>query len=335
MVIYAFLFLQNAHQMNCSDQIRAEGRSTRLFSLLEMEELQEKELEDAQEYRRKCEVEEREALRAYRKAQRALLEANEQCTILRRKREICSAQVHGLIAENSSLVIQNTEDGLAMPPLLNSQIHANSQMPENQGGIHSLDPEEPLQQPVDKHEARPHSSHCDKLAASTADPNFVSTINDNNMPSDYMDDDLLFPARQARSECALDLETQMEETIQVYAENRQVSGDNVQDYELLEASLRSRLVERFGKKPCLNSTDEGGEELAVGKVAAEHGKQSAHVLQLQEAEQNDMTTPEGHLTFICIIELLNDLHVLRCCNDILIYPASVHSIRYSLILISL
>ncbi|CAL4891634.1 unnamed protein product [Urochloa decumbens] len=289
---------ENADQMNCSGQIGAEGRNTRLFSLLEMEELQEKELEDAQEHRRKCEVEEREALRAYRRAQRALLEANERCTILRRKREICSAQVHGLIAENSSLMqplsIRNTSDGLAMPSLLNSQIHANSQVPENQGSKHSLHPEEPPQQPVDKHEARPHSSHYDVLAANTADPNFVSTANDNNTPSDYMDDDILFPARQARSECALEVENQMEETIHVYAEeNRQASGDSVQDYELLEASLRSRLVERFGKKPCLNSTGEGTEEFAVGKVAAEHGKQSAHILQLQEAEENDMTTPEG------------------------------------------
>ncbi|CAN6361352.1 unnamed protein product [Urochloa humidicola] len=289
---------ENANQMNCIGQMGAEGRNTRLFSLFEMEELHEKELEDAQEHRRKCEVEEREALRAYRRAQRALLEANERCTILRRKREICSAQVHGLLAENSPLVqsmnIRNTEDGLAMPSLFNSQIHADSQMPENQAGRHSLHPEEPPQQPVDKHEARPHSSHYNELAASTADPNFVSTANDNNMPSDYMDDDLLFPVRQARSECALDVENQMEETIHVYAEeNRQASGDSVQDYELLEASLRSRLVERFGKKPCPNSTIEQTEEFAVGQVAAEHGKQSAHILQLQEAEQNDMTTPEG------------------------------------------
>nr|CAB3466200.1 unnamed protein product [Digitaria exilis] len=279
-------------------------QNTRLLSLLEREELQEKELEDAQEHRRKCEVQEREALRAYRKAQRALLEANERCTILRRKREICSAQVHGLIAENSSLVqplsIQNTEDGVAMPSLLNSQIHANSQMPENEGGRHSLHPEEPPQQPVDKHEALPHSSRYDNLVASTADPNFVSTANDNNMPLDYMDDDLLFPASQARSERALDLENQMEETIHAYAENIQASGDSVQDYELLEASLRSRLVERFGKKPCLNCTSEGTEELAVGNVVAEHGKQSAHVLKLQEAEQNDVTTPEGTM------ELEND-----------------------------
>ncbi|WVZ90792.1 hypothetical protein U9M48_037056 [Paspalum notatum var. saurae] len=286
---------ENGDYLNCSGRIGVEAQNTRLFSLLEMEELQEKELEDAQEHRRKCEVEEREALRAYRKAQRALLEANERCAILRRKREICSAQVHGLIAENSSLVqslvIQNPGDDLAMPSQLNSHIHANSQMPENEGSRHRLHPKEPPQQPVDKHEAQPH--YRDKLAASTADPNFVSTINDESMPSDYMEDDLMFPAGQTRSKCALDLENQMEETIHVYAENRQASGDSTHDYELLEASLRSRLVERFGKKPSLNSTVEGAEELAVGKVAAEHGEQSAHAgHQLQESEQNVMTTPE-------------------------------------------
>ncbi|XP_062202673.1 uncharacterized protein LOC133905004 isoform X2 [Phragmites australis] len=287
---------ENADLLNYSGQIGVEGQNTRLLSLLEMEELQERELEDAQEHRQKCEVEEREALRAYRKAQRALIEANERCTILRRKREICSAQVHGFIAENSPLVqslsIQNAGDGLAMPSLLNSQIHADCQLPENQGGRYSLYPDEPPQQPVDKHEAQPH--YRDELAASTADPNFVNTANDNSMPSDYMEDDLLFPARRARSECASDLENHMEETIHVHAEeNRQASGDSVQDYELLEASLRSRLVERFGKKPCLNSTGEGTEEIAVGKVAgAEHDKQSAHELQLQEAEQNVVTTLE-------------------------------------------
>ncbi|XP_062203571.1 uncharacterized protein LOC133905819 [Phragmites australis] len=286
---------ENADLLNSSHQIGAEGQNKRLFSLLELEELQERELEDAQEHRRKCEVEEREALRAYRKAQRALMEANERCTILRRKREICSAQVHGFIADSlvQSLSIQNAGDGLAMPSLLNSQMHADCQMAENQGGRYSLYPDEPPQQPVDKHEARPN--YHDELAASTADPNFVSTANDNSMPSDYMEEDLPFTARRTRSECASHLDNHIEETIHVYAEeNRQASGDSVQDYELLEASLRSRLVERFGKKSCPNITGQGTEELAVGKVAgAEHDKGSAHVgLQLQEAEQNVMTTLE-------------------------------------------
>jgi hypothetical protein len=58
----------------------------------------------------------------------------------------------------------------------------------------------------------------------------------------------------------------------------------------------------FEKKPGLNSTSEGTEEL-VGSVVAEHGKQSAYVLQLQEAGQNDVTTPEGHMTCISIVNL--------------------------------
>ncbi|KAM0881044.1 hypothetical protein ACQ4PT_033178 [Festuca glaucescens] len=281
------------------------GQNKTLVSLFEMEELQERELDDAQELRRKCEVEEREALRAYRKAQRNLIEANERCAILRRKREICSAQVHGLIAEHSSMVqclnIQHAGHGLAMPSVLNSQFHADGQMPEIQGGRSSSPYLDELpQQPVDKHEAR--SRYGDELAVSIADPKFVSTVHDNSTPSEYREDDLLFRPKRARSECTSHPENHMEETIQVYLENRQPSGDSTQDYELLEASLRSRLVKRFGMKSCLNNSAEVTEELAVGKAAEiEQDKQSAHVeLQLQEADDIVMANPEG------TVELAND-----------------------------
>ena len=286
-----FLFYQNADLLNNIGQV-AKGQNTTLVSLFEMEELQEKELDDAQEQRRKCEIAEREALRAYRKAQRNLIEANERCAILRRKREICSAQVHGLIAENSSFVqclnIQNAGHGLVMP--------------EIQGGRSSSQYLDELpQQPVDKHEAR--SRYCDELAVSIADPKFVSTVHDDSTPSQYREapsqyreDDLLFRPKRARSECTSNPENHMEETIQVYfEENRQPSGDSTQDYELLEASLRSRLVKRFGMKSCLSNSAEVTEELAVGKAAEiEQDKQSAHVeLQSQEADDILMTNPEG------------------------------------------
>ncbi|VAI13991.1 unnamed protein product [Triticum turgidum subsp. durum] len=257
-----------------------------------MEELQDRELEVAQEHRRKCEVEEREALRAYRKAQKALIEANERCTILRGKREVCSAQVHGLIAENSSLAqcsnIQNAGRGFVMPSLLNSQFHADLQMPEICGGRSSSPyQDEPPQQPVDKHEAR--SRHCDELAAGIADPKFASTVHDNSEPSHYREEDLLFSSKRARSECTSNLEN--EETIHAYLEeNREPSGDNGQDYELLEASLRSRLVQKFARNPHLNNSGEVTEEhLEV----TEQGKQPANVeLQLQDADEI-MTNPEG------------------------------------------
>uniref|UniRef100_A0A0E0EMV3 Putative zinc-finger domain-containing protein n=1 Tax=Oryza meridionalis TaxID=40149 RepID=A0A0E0EMV3_9ORYZ len=284
--------VENA-ELNCGGQIGITGQNTSLLSLLEMEEFQERELEDAQEHRRKCEVEEREALRAYRRAQRALIEANERCAILRRKRELCSAQVHGFIAENSSLAqplsIQNAGHGLVMPSVLNSQANADGQIPGNQGGRSgSPYPEESPQQPVDKHEARSHN------------------FNDNSTPSDYMEDDLLPPSKRARSDCISNLEDHMEETIHVYpVENRQISGESVQDYELLEASLRSRLVERFGKKSYLNNSGEATEELSFGKVS-EIEREKAYVgPPLQEADQNDMTNIEG------MVELGNDAHEKR------------------------
>ncbi|KAI4987416.1 hypothetical protein ZWY2020_020216 [Hordeum vulgare] len=292
--------MENDDLLNRSCQVDIRGQNTTLLSLLEMEELQDRELEVAQEHRRKCEVEEREALRAYRKAQKALIEANERCAILRRKREVCSAQVHGLIAENSSLAqcsnIQNAGRGFVMPSLLNSQFHADLQMPEIRVGRSSSPyQEEPPQQPVDKHEAR--SRHCDELAAAIADPKFASTVHDNSEPSHYREEDPLFSSKRARSECTSNLEN--EETIHVYLEeNREPSGDNGQDYELLEASLRSRLVKRFVRNPHLNNSEEVTEEHV--KVT-EQEKQSAHVeLQLQDADEI-MTNPEG------TTELANDV----------------------------
>uniref|UniRef100_A0A0D9Y0H7 Putative zinc-finger domain-containing protein n=1 Tax=Leersia perrieri TaxID=77586 RepID=A0A0D9Y0H7_9ORYZ len=300
--------VENA-EVNCGGQIGTTGQNTSLLSLLEMEEFQERELEDAQEHRRKCEVEEREALRAYRRAQRSLIEANEKCAILRRKREVCSAQVHGFIAENSSLAqplsIQNAGHGPVMPSLVNSQTNADCHIPGNQGGRSGTPyPDESPQQPVDKHEARSHNFH--ELAFSTGDPKFASTVNINSIPSDYMEDDVPFPSsKRARSDCISNLDDHTEETIHVYrVENRQNSGESVQDYELLEASLRSRLVERFGKKPYLNNAGEATEELSFGKVSEiEHEKISAYVgPPVQEANENFMTNIEG------TVELGNDGH---------------------------
>ncbi|XP_039044117.1 uncharacterized protein LOC120183507 [Hibiscus syriacus] len=68
-----------------------------IHSLVEIEENLDKELEEAQNHRRLCEIEERNALKAYRKAQRALIEANARCTVLYRERELCSARYRSLI----------------------------------------------------------------------------------------------------------------------------------------------------------------------------------------------------------------------------------------------
>ncbi|KAI0498622.1 hypothetical protein KFK09_019512 [Dendrobium nobile] len=73
-------------------------------SLLRLEELLDKELEEAQEYRCECEIEERLALKAYRKAHRSLVEANERWTFLYRKRELFSAKCRAFVIEASKSI---------------------------------------------------------------------------------------------------------------------------------------------------------------------------------------------------------------------------------------
>ncbi|CAO2826143.1 unnamed protein product [Amaranthus hypochondriacus] len=80
------------------------GSELDLQSHFELEELLNKELEEAQEHRQKCEVEERNALIAYRRAQRALLEANARCTYLYRKRELSAVQLRSVLMEDSSFL---------------------------------------------------------------------------------------------------------------------------------------------------------------------------------------------------------------------------------------
>lgn len=81
----------------------SENRNLEIQSLSEMEESIDKELENAQEYRRRCEIEERNALKAYCKAQRSLIEANLRCTHLYRQRELYSSRLRSFIMDDSFL----------------------------------------------------------------------------------------------------------------------------------------------------------------------------------------------------------------------------------------
>ncbi|GFZ14889.1 ACT domain-containing protein [Actinidia rufa] len=91
------------HNHPLTQKFLSAAHSSGYCHLLDMEELQDKELEVAQEHRLKCEIEERNALKAYRNAQRALIEANARCSYLYRKRELYSAHFRSLMMENSSL----------------------------------------------------------------------------------------------------------------------------------------------------------------------------------------------------------------------------------------
>ncbi|XP_038980951.1 uncharacterized protein LOC103716970 isoform X2 [Phoenix dactylifera] len=247
-----------------------------LQSLLELEELHDKELEEAQELRRRCELEERHALKAHRKAQRALIDANERCAALYQKRELFSARLQGLLMEASSFmwpsrwqdhrtlfdsvksVPKHSSDMLSG---LDHQIPAESQILEQLGCksiIQSPDgaPLEASYQQMNGHDSG--DDQCCEPDASTSDPKENSAVNDICTPAYpphiYTDDDEEnFPSDNRSAESRLACESKMgkfeEENTNIDIEKERLfASENAQDYELLEASLRSKLVARFGMR---------------------------------------------------------------------------------------
>eukprot|EP00250_Pteridium_aquilinum_P012053 c20480_g1_i2 orf=807-7724(-) len=95
---------------------RLEYGNDALWKLQEEEDAIDKELEEAQQSRRRCEVREHFARRQYREAQEALHSANLRCEMLFQKREILSASVKAaqvrLYSNKSSLMSQPSEGAL-------------------------------------------------------------------------------------------------------------------------------------------------------------------------------------------------------------------------------
>ncbi|CAA6654934.1 unnamed protein product [Spirodela intermedia] len=76
----------NPYQLMSQEQSKTDREG-----ILHLEELHDKELEEAQEFRRQCELKEMHALKTYRKAREALIAANNRCSFLYKKREMLSA----------------------------------------------------------------------------------------------------------------------------------------------------------------------------------------------------------------------------------------------------
>lgn len=204
--------------------------------LLEQEDAQDRELEQAQELRRRLEKEEREALRAYRKAQRALFEANEKCNLLQKKRDLLSNQVNSLL-ENSST--SNTPWPLCW--------HDTRESPSDQ--------------PADGI----------RVAASR---------NDNREEGQLTE--------------STDTKDQLEEAALSDVDKRGSPSGNSspQDYEALEASLRSELVARYRNKAPLNSTKSAERDM-IDQASTEI--QENHSLSPNEPQVSPSgTTPLTH-----------------------------------------
>ncbi|KAL9365388.1 hypothetical protein Peur_043261 [Populus x canadensis] len=273
----------NLNPWNCLGTVNvAEHNSIDIQLLVEMEESLDRELEEEQEHRHKCEIEERNALKAYRKAQRALIEANSRCTELYRKRELHSSHFRSLIVNDSSLFFpsrQHEHGGIGMDRENNVSRNvdlipssSDQMQPEydgcNQPGYDSVTgaPSNSLYQHVNGHSLG--SEPCSEPDASTSEPlprnsliaaNGVSSqSNDSNIsagedeetfPLDHETDQPIFKIQQ-RDQNSVGRESHTD-----CHPNKDFYVDGPQDSLILEAKLRSKL---FARLPIRTFSKNGG-----------------------------------------------------------------------------
>ncbi|XP_059666223.1 uncharacterized protein LOC132312029 [Cornus florida] len=273
--------LNNASLWDCLGKVNISGNSNMdIQSLLEFEELLDKELEEAQEYRHKCEVEERTALKAYRKAQRALSEANARCSYLYQKRELYSADFRSLMVADSSLFWSSrlhnhvgsglnfsnkmSEVNVHLAPTSSHQMQAESNVRNlSDSNIHSA--KGLLQNGSGWHADGQNlaANPCIDPDASTSEPHkddgvtngVCSPCNDLEISGDESEDTFPFDHRSVQSNPDCQLEEIYEESVDMNeVSKRRSSFDNSQDSLLLEATLRSQLFERLGIKTLSEKT---------------------------------------------------------------------------------
>nr|XP_027188819.1 uncharacterized protein LOC101514217 isoform X2 [Cicer arietinum] len=296
----------------------SEHSSIDLQSVFGMEELIDKELKEAQEHRHSCEIEERNAHRAYLKAQRSLLEANARCNNLYRQRELYSAKLRSLILNNSSFSLslgqhQQLDIGLDYLPKLGYEIPTSSCLRQaeyhinnpsfdsNNQGINNRQSDTSYHH---THGANLGSEHCAEPDASTSEPlpqrgnhtadEVYSPTNESDTSANENEEislsghvsnhlDAEYHRKQDSKAKQMDIDT---------TSNANCSTGSPQDSLLLEAALRSELFARLGKRamksnnPCNNiETTEQGAENEVGseKSRVHHGS-----VPLSNAENNDL-----------------------------------------------
>ncbi|XP_077216905.1 zinc finger C3H1 domain protein isoform X2 [Tasmannia lanceolata] len=327
------LSLQNGSFSTYLDDPNLLGQSSMdMQSLANMEELLDKELEEAQELRRKCEVEERSALRTYRKAQRALVDANERSSYLYRKRELFSARLRAFIMEESSSLWSSRwhnhrDTGLDslnnipkanMLPSLSYRMQAEREVLDQVGyeskgqcTDHTLNTSyRPMKAPNLGTDpcSEPDGSTSDQLQRkdNSAINGVFTPSNQPNMSAD--EDEGTFPFDQKAVQSRLVCENKEENLEERGAEmNRRSeiksSSENSQDFALLEASLRSELFARIGmRNPSKNSgldlnrepTAEKGAEIDSKKTHINAEKLSTFPNQpLLEADHKQMANMKG------------------------------------------
>ena len=284
-----------------------------------MEELIDKELEEAQEHRHKCEIEERNALKVYLKAQRSLLEANARCTNLYHKRELYSAKLRSLILNNSSLSWSSGQhqhlSGLDYLPRHGYEIPTSScqrqaecndinnpSFDSNNEGINNGRSNTSYHHVTG---ANLGSEPCGDPDASTSEPLPQMGNNAANgvySPSDELDtsaneNEEISPAGHVSNHLDAEYNRKQDSTSKMMdidtASNAKFSTDSHQDSLLLEATLRSELFARLGTRgiktsiPCSN-IEPAAEQGAENEVRSERSPVHHGVVPFSAADDNDL-----------------------------------------------
>ncbi|XP_057487483.1 uncharacterized protein LOC130773556 isoform X1 [Actinidia eriantha] len=296
--------LNNASLCNCLGTLSiSQDENIDMQSLLDMEELQDKELEVAQEHRLKCEIEERNALKAYRNAQRALIEANARCSYLYRKRELYSAHFRSLMMENSSLFWSSgmhncngtglnssnnmSEDHVPQIPTSSYQMQAECSDYNQQGHYSNIQAANGALQIVsDQHVDGQHlaSDPCSEPDASTSEPHKNDRITDGvcspssdlNELADEDEDEETFPldykSVKSGHYCQGKEEHYGQRAKDINGEaQRKFSSDSSKDSLLLEATLRSQLFARLGTKTLSKKSGLSHNTDSADVTVVEHG----------------------------------------------------------------
>ncbi|KAF9599100.1 hypothetical protein IFM89_033707 [Coptis chinensis] len=239
-------------------------------TLLQMEVSHDKELEEAQEHRHRCELEERSAFKAYREAQRALIEANARCTYHYRKRETFSAQFRAFMMEDSSWS-KDPKDGIhslnnvaeadtdSLPPL-SHQAHAEIEVLNRDSRIQCTDGAIVHTSSQKVRGSSVHPEPCSEPDASVLkllhyrDNDLVNGIctpsHRTNVSADEDEDVPRFSHNTTQSMVVgEDVENLEQKVWDINESSKRASlVDSAKDYALLEASLRSELFARLGVK---------------------------------------------------------------------------------------
>ncbi|KAK7295701.1 hypothetical protein RJT34_18612 [Clitoria ternatea] len=299
-----------------------------LQSFFSIEESIDKELEEAQEHRYKCEIEERNALKAYLKAQRSLLEANAQCTSLYHKRELYSAKLRSLILSNSGLSWssgqhQHPDIGLDYLPRLGYEIPTSSRQKQaeyNDINNPSFDSNNRGINNTHSNTSNHHvsganlgSEPCGEPDASTSEPppqrdNYAT--DGAYSPSDEIyasanENEEISPAGHVSNLCDSEYHRKQDSKARQVevdtASNTKFSTDSPQDQDslLLEATLRSELFARLGARAMkssntFNNVEPASEQGAENEVGNENTQVHLSVAQLSGVEDDDLRGIESH-----------------------------------------